>query len=605
MVAYHLVYTHYLLQGLMEHKITHLGMALLILFLLSLREGGKYWPMKLVLVVVVVAVFVYIWVNYPRLAIFGMVRPTTLDIVVGIIVILLCLEATRRTFGLVLPLVAILAIVYFFVGPYLPSMLLRAVDLRWDTIVQVLSLGFAHTGVFGPLLEVSANLIFLFMVFAALIQTAGASGFLSEVGNLIGRKVKSGAAMAAVVSSGLLGSVSGQVGPNVLITGSYTIPAMKRSGYSPEQAGAIEAAASTAGPIIPPVMGVAAFLMSGMTGIPYVRIIGVAVLPALLYIFSAALYVHLQAQKMNVAPLVTSVNYRELILRSILFFGPLLTIIVLFIKGFTVMHIGFWACVIISILSLCRKQTQLSLKAFVDGLVQGATLGASIAAVCAILGIVLASISYTGLGIRLPSAIGDWAGGNLNLLLILTAIASLILGTGMPASGAYLLVAITLAPLLVGEGVPLLAAHLFVFYLANFSFLTPPVALAAAFAAKVAGGNYLKTALESTKVGIGGFILPFMVVWVAAVTWDFSEPLFAATGLISCFIVFIGFQTSAVGYFLTNINPIERLVLMGSVVCLMAHMATTSILWFVAGAGTLVVMFVWQKRKKKALAEAF
>jgi TRAP transporter 4TM/12TM fusion protein len=599
MVVYHLIYSQYLLQGPKEHWITHLGFALLLTFLISLRKGGKFWPMKLALILATISLSVYLWVQYPRLEMFGMLQANHLDLLVGAILILLCLEGARQSFGLVVPMVALLAIGYMFFGSYLPDGLFHAMALKPDIVLEILTVGFADTGIFGPMLSVSATYIFLFMVFAALVQTSGANEFFNQVGNLVGRKVRSSAAMAAVVTSGLVGSISGQSGPNVMITGSFTIPAMKKLGYKPEQAGGIEAAASTGGPIIPPVMGVAAFLMVGITGIPYSKIIGVAVLPAILYVFSAGLYVEFQAAKLNITPQIIDVNYQELILRAPLFLCPLAAIIILFVMGYTPLYVSFWACIIILALSLLRKQTRPSLKSLIDGLVHGASIGASVATICAVLGLVLAAITNTGLGVRLPAAIGALAGENLLLALILTGMSSLILGIGMPASAAYILVAVVLAPVLVKMGVNLLAAHLFAFYLANFSYLTPPVALSAVFAAKLAGGNFLKTAFESVKVGIGGFVLPFMIVWVEALTWDFSAPFFAVVGLMTCFITFIGIQACLVGYFLNKIGMKERLILGISPICLMIYLATRNILWFVAGVGILVILFLWERRQKK------
>lgn len=601
MVVYHLVYSQHLLQGPKEHQITHLGVGLFLLFLLSVQKGGKYWPLKIAWLLTVTASCIYLWVCYPRLEIYGMLEPTNLDIAVGVILIILCMEATRQSFGLVVPLVATLAIAYMFFGSYLPSGLFHAMLLKPDVIIQILTVGFADGGIFGPILGVSATYIFLFMVFASLVQAVGANEFFNQVGNLVGRKVRSGPAMAAIVTSGLVGSISGQSGPNVMITGSYTIPAMKKAGYTPVQAGAIEAAASTGGPIIPPIMGIAAFLMSGITGIPYYKVIGAAAIPALFYVFAGAVYVQLQAAKMHISPPAMHVNYRELILRAPLFICPLLVIIVLFIKNYTPMYVSFWACITIIAISMVRRETRPSLESLIDGLVKGASIGASIAAICAVLGLVVAAMSSTGLGVKLPAALGAIAGGNTSLLLILTGLASLILGIGMPASASYLLVAIVLAPVLVARGIPLLSAHLFAFYLANFSYLTPPVALSAVFAAKLAGGNFLRTAVESAKVGIGGFILPFMIVWVGALTWNFSSTYSAIIGLTTCVIIFITLQASMIGFFIHNLNPIERLLLGASSALFMVYLATYSIIWFLAGGGILVIVIFWAKRKERKL----
>jgi TRAP transporter 4TM/12TM fusion protein len=445
MVIYHLVYSQTYIQGMREHLIFHLGFALILVFLTSLQKSSKHWPLKLAAVLVSAGVFVYLRVSYERLELYGMYQATYLDLIAGGALILLSLEATRQKFGLVLPAFAIVCIVYMFVGPYLPGML-RTSPVNWDIVIEKLSIGFSGAGIFGPILRVSAIYMFLFMLFAALVETCGATEFFNQMGKLIARKFRAGPALASVLTSGLLGSVTGQAGANVIISGSYTIPAMKKVGYAPHQAGAIEAAASTGGPIIPPVMGVAAFLITAITGISYPKIITAAAVPAAFYVFSCALYVQFQAARMNVANVDEEVNYRELALRSPLFLGSLLIIILLFAIGKTALYVSFWACAVITLISFLRKATRPSFEDLMKGFVRGASLGSSIAVTCATLGIIVATITGTGLGIKLPVAIGVLCGQNLLLLLIMTGVVSLILGVGLPASAAYLVVAIVLAP---------------------------------------------------------------------------------------------------------------------------------------------------------------
>jgi TRAP transporter 4TM/12TM fusion protein len=595
MVIYHLAYTQYVIQGTVEHWITHLGMALLLVFLSSLRNSGRYWPLNLALVLATVGTFIYLMVCYPRLEVYGMYSANTLDLLIGIVLILLSLESTRQTFGMILPIVGFLTIAYMFLGSCLPAGLFHAMPQKWDVIIETLTVGFADTGIFSNILAISATIIFPFMVFAALVQTLGAGEFFNQFGNLIGRKSRSGPAMAAVISSGLMGSVSGQSGPNVMITGSYTIPAMKKHGYSP--------ALSTAGPLIPPVMSAVAFLISGLTGIPYVKIVSVAVLPALLYVFSCALYVELYARKMNIRSTLMEVDFRELFLRAPLFLCPMGVIVVLFIMDFSPMFIGFWACITVLFLSLLRKKTRPSLKTLADALVKGASIASAIAVSCATLGLLVCAITNSGLGIKLPGAIGNIAGDNLLFVTLLTGVSSLILGIGMPPSASYIIVAVVLAPVLIKLGVPLLSAHLFTFYLAIFSYLTPPVALSALFASRLAGSAFFKTAIQSVRVGIGGFIVPFMVVWVGAFTGDFSEPLFAITGIAACFLTFVALQASSVGHFMARLNLTERALLMLGAVAFLAHLNTRSTIYLVVGIGILGFMFIRQKRRNIVLTQ--
>ena len=606
MVGYHLVYSQTYLQGVKEHQIFHLGFALVLLFLMFAQKNPRYLPLKLAAFLLSGVCFIFLRVSAERLELYGMYQASYIDLAVGVALILLCLEATRQCFGPVLPALALLCIAYTFVGPFIPGTF-HTLPMSWDVIISNLSIGFSGTGIFGPILRVSAVFMFLFMIFAALVEVCGATEFFNQLGKFIARRFKAGPALAAVLTSGLMGSVTGQAGANVTITGSYTIPAMKAVGYRPHQAGAIEAAASTGGPIIPPVMGVAAFLITAMTGISYGRIIAVAVVPALFYIFSCALYVQFQAAKMNIVPKAEEVNYRELILRSPLFLGSLLVIIGLFVLGRTPLNVSFWACVTITFLSLFRKNTRPSLRKLINGFVRGAYLGSSIAVTCATLGIIVATITGTGLGIKLPVAVGDFCGQNLLLLLVMTAVVAIILGIGLPASAAYLLVAIVLAPLVVNMGVALLSAHLFAFYFANFSYITPPVAIAALFGAQLAGASYMRTGLEAVKVGIAGFVLPFMIIWSPAFLGDYSDPVFAIVGLLACALIFVGLQAAFVGYLLSDLNLLERVVFFAASGLLLCHIYTTKMSWLAGGVVLLALGFVYQtiKRKRKLAATGF
>lgn len=598
MVIYHLVYSQTYLQGVSGHQIFHLGFALILVFLMSIQNSFKHYPLKLAAVLLSAGCFIYLRISYERLELYGMYQATNLDLAAGIVLILLCLEATRQRFGLVLPALALLCIAYTFFGHYLPGPL-KTLPMNWDVIVERLSIGFSETGIFGPILRVSAIFMFLFMLFAALVEVCGATEFFNQLGKLIARRFKAGPALAAVLTSGLMGSVTGQAGANVTITGSYTIPAMKQVGYKPYQAGAIEAAASTGGPIIPPVMGVAAFLITAITGISYTKIIAVAAVPALFYILSCALYVQFQAAKMNIVPRVEEVNYRELIFRSPLFLGSLLIIITLFVIGKTALYVSFWACITIIFLSFLRKLTRPSLRELMNGFVRGASLGSSIAVTCATLGIIVATITGTGLGIKLPVAVGNLCGQNLLPLLLMTAVVAIILGIGLPASASYLVVAIVLAPLLIKLGVELLPAHLFAFYFANFSYLTPPVAIAALFGAQLAGASYMRTSIESAKVGVAGFVLPFMIIWSPAFLGDYSNPLTSVVELLACILVFIGLQAGFVGYLLTKLNAGERVLMLAGPVLLMTYLYTRDISWIIVGSGLLAVGFVCQIIKKR------
>jgi TRAP transporter 4TM/12TM fusion protein len=601
MALYHMVYSLYLVQDSIPHLNTHLGFSLVLVFLMKGKKDKRPLPLIALWVILTLICILYVHVLYDDLDLRAMFN-TPLDLAIGIVLIIVSLEATRQVFGIVLPVLALVAMAYAFAGHLLPEPF-HTMYMSWDQIIARLSIGL--TGIYGNILAVSANFIFLFMVFAALTQTTGAIEFFVQVGKLVGKKFRSGPAMAAVVTSGLVGSISGQAGANVTVTGSFTIPMMKKMGYTPEQAAAIEAAASTGGPITPPVMGVAAFLMVGITGIPYHKIIGVAILPALLYFFAAGLYVHLQAAKMDISSKPEEIDMKELLLRAPLFFVPFLLIIALFIRAYSPMYVGFWAVISVIVLGSLRKETRPSMSKLADGIVNGAVMGAGIAGTCACIGIILAVIVFTGLGVKLPVAIETFFAGNKFMLLLTTGIISAILGMGMPASASYVVVAIVISPTLIKLGLSTLAAHFFAFFFANFSFITPPVALAPLFSSQLAKASYIKTSFETMKVGIGGFVLPFMIALFPLLMWEAAAPVFIVAGLISCFLTLIVFQVGFVGYFLTDLHIMERAVFILCGLGFMGYFYTQNLIIFSSSIILIILAlffhFIKGRRTKSSL----
>ena len=595
MVVYHFVYVRVLVQDAVLHANTHLGFGLVLTFLIMIRKNHKFWRLKLLLALLSVVCFLYVQFFYIDLA-YRISFNTLPDLIIGIILIMVCLIACTESAGLVLPVIAGIFILYAFFGYVLPGPL-QAMQMDWKLIVSRLALSFGISGIYGYLLTISATLIFMFMVFAMLVTATGAVNFFTMIGDWVSQRFSSGPAMAAVCTSALVGSVSGLPGPNVMITGSFTIPAMKKAGYTPEHAGGIETAASTCGPIVPPVMGIVAFVMVGFTGIPYKDIVAIAILPALLYVFSAGLYVTFQAGKLGIqrtAPI--KIDRRELLLRCPIFFGPLIVLTILLLLEFSPMLAAFWGTILLVVISLIRPSTRPSLSTFIDGLCRGAEIGSRVAAMCAVLGLVIITITMTGLGVKLPSAVANLVGDNLLLLLVLTGAICIVLGCGIPTSAAYLLVAITCAPMLLKQGVPLLQAHFFVLYAAVFANITPPIAIPAIFASQIAGGQYMKTAFQAAFAGIAGFLLPFMIIFVPSLTFSFSEPFFAVTSLIACPLIFIGLQPAIVGYFMKRLGIGERVVIILSPAALMAYIYTAHFVWFGIGVIILAAFTAWQTR---------
>ena len=595
MVLYQVIYVYYPMQSVVLLENTHLAFGLVITFLVMLRKNHKFWPLKLTFVFLSLICVLYVQIFYSSELAYRISFNTNTDLVIGIILIILSLIACKGAVGWTLPILSVIFILYAFWG-HLLSGPFQAVQMSWRLIVSRLALSFGVTGIYGYLLTLSATVIFMFMLFAMLLTATGAVEFFTIIGDWVSQRFKSGPAMAAVFTSALVGSVSGLPGPNVMITGSFTIPAMKKAGYSPEQAGAIEAAASTSGPIIPPVMGVVAFIMVGFTGIPYSTIIVAAILPAILYIFSLAFFVVFHAGKMDIQRLpVVKVDKKELLLRAPLFLGPLIILTVLLFRQYSAMDSAFWAIIVLIAVSLIRPKTRPSFSSFINGFCNAAEIGSKIAVMVAVIGMTVAVISMTGLGIDLPAAMSGLVGNNFLLLLIVTWAIALVLGFGIPTSAAYIMVAITLAPMLVKEGVPLLQAHFFVLYAAVFANLTPPVAIPAIFAAELAGGNYIKTAFLSSFAGMAGFLLPFMIIFVPGLTLNFSGPLFfTIIALIACPLVFIGLQSAIVGFSFKKLNLAERVFVILSPVALMVYIYSRNFVWFLAGIAILGVFIIWQ-----------
>jgi len=596
MVLYHLVYFETIFQGPYAHQATHLGLAMVLIFLGSMKRVPKlrFLWMVLVLASIIVAGYIIVYSEALQLR---PGFPTNLDIVIGIMLVLLCLEASRQSFGIILSIVALVVIAYGLFGHLLPPPLEHAQE-EPARIVSYCGIGLR--GMFGVPLEASANYIFLFVVFGSLLQVTGATRFFVEVGALLGRRFRGAPILSAVVSSSLIGMVTGQASSNVAITGSFTIPWMKESGLKPEQAGAFEAAASSGGQVIPPIMGASAFLMALYLGVSYMKVCLMAMVPALLYIISIGFYGQFLAVKLGITPPPVKVNYRILFLRAPLFIVPVLLIVVILANGFSPMKAGVWANLSLVILAMLRKDTRATWKDWMEGLIKGASGGAAIAVAIGTIGPVMGIIMMTGLGITLASIVEALSGGVLIMALFITMIVSIILGTGLPTLAAYLIVAVVVSPALVTMGVSMEQAHFFCLYFAVFSYLTPPVAMAALVASKVAGASFMKTAWESMKAGAPGLLLPYFFVFAPALLMLPETPGEAVIAISSGLAGFVALGGSIAGGYLTILSWMERgLLAFTSIVAFLAVITGNGLLcaaWIVGFI--LVSISQWKKRKR-------
>lgn len=594
MAIFQLLITQYLFLGVYQFLNVHLGFALVLVFLSLIRAAQKRGARLLLLSFLLLSLVAVTYVQlFTHDLVIRLGYPKDLDLIIGIIILIVVFEATRRCFGYIFPVLAVIFTLYTFFGYMLPRPL-QAPYLSWESIVSRLSL---LQGVYGLSLSVSANYIFLFVLFGSLFQVTAAPQFFMNLSRLVGRRLRGGAAMSAVISSAGIGMVTGAPLANVATTGAFTIPLMKKAGYRPEQAGAIEAAASTGGQIMPPVLGVAAFLMADITGISYIKIVAASAIPAMLYFLSAGAYVQLQAMKLDIALMTERADIRELLLSAPLFLGPLGLLTALLLIGFSVKFSIFWAIICLIIVSSVRKKTRPSLGEWVKASTDGAILGARIAVSCGLLGLIISPIALTGLGIKLPVAITSIGGGNLAIVLPLTMVICLILGLGLPTPVAYVLVAMTAAPALVRIGIPVLPAHFFVLYFASLSFVTPPVALSAFVASEIAGARYLTTAVESSKVTIGGFLVPYLLVSFPILLLEPQEAFSAAIALVSSVLVIFLLQVSICGQYLRPLNLPERMLVAVPIPLLLFYGITESHVLFAAGVAFFLVTAIVQWMK--------
>jgi len=515
------------LDAMLQRSI-HLSFGLVLIYLLY--PTSKKWshtklhPLDAVLAVVGGLAPLYIVINYQKLVLRAGTA-TPLDIVFGIIGILLVLEAARRVVGVPMVVIALVFIIYAFVGPYIPGKLAHR-GANFETLVS--HLFFTTEGIFGIPLGVSSTFIFLFILFGAFLERTGLGQLFIDLANAVAGWAAGGPAKVAVLSSALMGTVSGSSVANVVGTGSFTIPMMKRLGYKPEFAGAVEATASTGGQLMPPVMGAAAFLMAEFTNIPYARIIGAAVLPAILYYFGVWAGVHFEAKKSGLRGLNREElpKLKQIIVERGHLIIPLVAIIYLLVSGYTPMKAALWAIILSILSSWLKKGTRIKPIEIVHGLEAGARSALGVLAATACAGIIIGVVTLTGLGLKLGSILVELAGGQLLPTLFFTMLTSLILGMGVPTTANYVITSTIAAPAVimiltkqagldpysVAPASIILPAHMFAFYFGIIADVTPPVALAAFAGAGIAKANPMKTGINATKLAIAAFLVPYIFV---------------------------------------------------------------------------------------------
>jgi len=575
--------------------------------------------------------------------------PSTTDFVLAFATIFLVLEASRRIVGLPMVILSVVFFLYAYFGPHLPGIFAHKGYALTD-IAEYMYL--TTEGIFGIPLGVSATYIFLFILLGAYLEQAGIISFFSDLAMSVVGHTKGGPAKVAVFSSGLLGMVNGSAIANVVTTGAFTIPLMKRTGFKPHFAGAVEATASMGGQIMPPVMGAVAFIMSDTLGIPYVEICKAAAIPAVLYFLGVGVMIHFEAGRTGLRGLSRDELPRlgNVLAKRWYLLAPLTALVYLLLAGYTPMFAGFYGIVLtIALIMLqslwavhpgsvmrgaivagaavggvliyrygilgvpalhgilagvcfLRQETRKTLFELVKSLHNGARSALGVAIACAVIGFVVGVATMTGFGVKLSGAITSLAHGSMFLTLVFTMLASLVLGMGLPTIPTYIITSTMAAPALAVYGVPPLVAHMFVFYFGLLADLTPPVALAAFAGAGIAKADPTKTAFSAVRLALAGFLVPFIFVY------DNSLMLLSTTmhGAVEITltalagIVLLG--AGAIGYFVTPAKHYERLVFIAAALCLIVPGLVTDTVGL--GLGTVAIGSQWVRRRNLLRAAA-
>lgn len=521
------------------------------------------------------------------------------DLIMGTLMVLITLEAARRVMGLALPLIVTAFILHTMFCNYVPG-LFHGRGYSWGDIVKQLFVWDA--GIFGLPMQTAATIVIVFIIFAQLLQVSGAGRVFIDAAFALFGRFRGGPAKAAIFASALFGTISGSTSGNVASTGIVTIPMMKQVGYKPHFAGAVEAVASNGGQIMPPVMGAVAFIICEFLQIPYITVCLAAAIPAILYFLALFVVIHLEAVKLRISglPRETLPSLLKTMQQGWHYLVPLLVLIyllaVLMYEPQLAALYALAALVLITIIMDVKKSKEAAARESLNKIIHGLELGGrgmlEVSTACATAGMIIGCIGLSGLGQKLSMGLLYLSGGNLLLLLMLTAIAAFILGMGMTSIPIYILLATLIAPALTQRGIPPIAAHLFVFYWGLTSFITPPVCIAAFVAAAIAGSKPFQTGWTATRIGIATFILPFMFVYSPALVLQGTLGQILLATLIAT-IGIIALSASLAGYGLQPESWLERVLLVAGAVGLVFKSLETEII----GIGFIAIVVINQVRK--------
>ena len=530
---------------------------------------------------------------------FNIGEMSVLDMIFGISTMLLSFEVVRRVLGWPLVIVGAFFVLQLFLGPYLPGYLSN----RGFGLARVVE--YMYSGVFaifGSITDVFATYILPFLIFGGFLEVSGAGDFFIKMTTAMVGQARGGPAKVAVLGSALMGSISGSSVANVVATGTFTIPMMKRIGYPPHVAGAIEAAASTGGQFMPPIMGAGAFILASMTEIPYTTVMWHATIPAIFYFLYVGTAVHLEAITLGMKglPKEQLPSLGKTLVEGWPFIPPFVVLVSMLLIGYSPFLAAFWSIISIVALTSLQKKTRMSLGKIYEGLVSGARSSLVVGATVGVLGMIMGGISMAGLGLQMSAMILYLAKGSLLATVLLTIVAGNILGMGLPTAASYVVMAIMAAPALIQLGVPVLVAHLFCFWMSLTSNITPPVCVCGIAAAGIAGADSMKTGFAALKYAAILYIMPLTFIYSPAILAINSTPVQVIEVVVSALFGLVCLAAGLQGYLASHLNWPERIALLAAAVMTFVPGVISS----ATGIAILAVVYVLSRRRGKAVATA-
>lgn len=603
-IVYHVVTSRFGMPPMFKHRAIHLGFILCLAWIYypATKRSPQNRPSypDLALIAASIAVSVYTVFNVDAFALRGGVALTQ-DYVFGAVAIVLVLEACRRVAGKGLLFLAMLFLLYAYLGSYVPGILSH----RGYSLKRIIYQMYLTTeGIYGLPIGIASTYLVLFIVFSAMLEKSGLGTLFNDVAMALGGRHVGGPAKVAVIGSAFVGMISGSAATNVATSGAFTIPLMKKVGYKPYFAGAIEAAASTGGQIMPPIMGTGAFIMAEFLGMPYIEIAAAAVIPAILYFAAVYFQVDIRARKIGLKGLPE--DQIPSIKKTLLSYGhmfiPIIVLVWLLMQHFTPLYAAFYSLLVTWALSLFRKDTRLGPSKLLPMAVGSARSCISLSVAMASAGFIVAVLSMTGIGIILADNIVALSHGNLFLTLILCMVVSIVLGMGLPTSACYIIAASIAVPILHEMKVPGLQAHMFVFYYSCLSTVTPPVALASYVAAGLSGAKTNEVGWAAFKLALAGFIVPFFFIYSPAILLQVDSNLTIAwacvTGVIGTLLLAISIE----GYLYMELPFALRTLFFVAALSLIQPGLLTDCIGFGLGIlGLWIVLHLKKKVTEKAL----